>query len=82
MIWQDRLLKVEDNCLLMSAKGRHDDFDFDPEHYKGDMACAIGFVESAAVYPDGRLIVSMTDGRHRELTSGDLDVATFHEVKP
>lgn len=66
-IWQDRLVKLEDGCLMFSAKGRHDDFGCFPKNPGDETAMAMTLdpgIYGAYEMPDGRLAIETFGGTH------------------
>lgn len=66
-VWQDRLVKLEDGCLMFSRKGKHDDFDFCPPESDDDMALAMslqGGIYDARPGPNGTLLMDALGGEY------------------
>lgn len=91
MIWQDRFCKIVDGCFMMSAVGRHDDFNFAPAEISKEQAIA-GVLPSddefdggrepknMMVVDDNRLLFLATDGSLWLLTGNPMDGGRFDRL--
>lgn len=61
-VWKDRLVKIEDDNFVLSARGRHDDFDF----FSGKDDCAVCGNPGEHVYD-----IEVVDDDHLRLICGN-----------